>query len=375
MKWNKLTKPLLVFIFLFGLFWYIRGGLDSKVRVGEAYIGNIRASVTGNVKVYASSTFKLRALTDGMVTHVSLSPMHAPIQVTKEQPLIQLEEAALERALLGLEMEKRHFSERIEVGSLTRMALTVLEKELLAIEELVGAGKEPAFNLELKRSEVQRLRAQVKMEELHTKHFMENNQMKLANLSAELSKRKITSPIDGEFSECYVSPGHIVMSGEIVGVVHSNERMIEVSLNEEDFAGIEVGMPIAVSLFSLADQPILGEVSSLSSSVDMSSGTRKLFAMTQDNIRIPVGSAGRAQVVLQEKADVLLIPAMALLGDSVMVVREGVVEKKKIVTGVRNLKTVEVLGGLKKGDQIILDTPQIYRVGDRVIPVLIDCKN
>lgn len=372
MKWNKVTKSLLVFLFFSGLFWYIREGLASKVRVGEAYVGNICVSVTGNVNVYASSTFELRALTDGVVTHVALSPMSAPIKVKKKQPLIQLEEADLDRALLGLEMEKRHFSERVEVGSLTSMALTVLEKELLAIEELVRADKEPAFNLELKRSEVQRLRAQVKMEELHTKHFMENNQMKFANLSAELGKRKITSPIDGEFSECYVSPGHIVMSGEIVGVVHSNERMIEVSLNEEDFAGIEVGMPIAVSLFSQGDKPIIGEVSSLSSSVDMSSGTRKLFAISQNDIQIPVGSSGRAQVVLEEKADVLLIPALALFGDSVMVVTEGVVEKKKIVTGVRNLETVEVLDGLSKGDQVILDTPQRYRTDDRVIPVLND---
>ena len=72
---------------------------------------------------------------------------------------------------LLLNWKKKHFSERNEVGSLAGMALHILEKELKSIEELVAAERQAAFDLEVKRSEVNRLRAQVEMEELNARHF------------------------------------------------------------------------------------------------------------------------------------------------------------------------------------------------------------
>ena len=76
------------------------------------------------------------------------------------------------------------------------------------------------------------------------------------------------------------------------------------------------------------------------------SGTRKLFVSMDDEANIPVGSSGKAEIILLEKNDALVLPTKALLGDSVLVVSSGVVEKRKVVTGAQNLKTVEIIEGI-----------------------------
>ena len=62
-------------------------------------------------------------------------------------------------------------------------------------------------------------------------------------------KRSVKSPISGEFSSCFVAPGNQVFAGNVVGKVHANERIIEVSLNEEEFEGVKVGLGAGVRFF------------------------------------------------------------------------------------------------------------------------------
>ena len=76
------------------------------------------------------------------------------------------------------------------------MALEVLQKELESMEELESANAQSiaSFDLAIKRNEVKRLKAQVEMEDLNARHFFQNNQLNLGNLSFELSKRSLSKP-------------------------------------------------------------------------------------------------------------------------------------------------------------------------------------
>ena len=76
-------------------------------------------------------------------------------------------------------------------------------------------------------------------------------QTTLENLEAQLQRTMIKSPIRGEFVSSSVAPGDIVFAGQSLGLINSHARLIEVSLNEEDYAGIKEGLPAGVSLFLL----------------------------------------------------------------------------------------------------------------------------
>jgi len=66
----------------------------------------------------------------------------------------------------------------------------------------------------------------------------------------------------------------------------------------------------------------------------------------------------------------MILPTKALFEDFVHVVANGVVQKRQVVVGAKNLRTVEIVDGLKLGDQVIVEPPHLYKAGDQVSPVL-----
>ena len=60
------------------------------------------------------------------------------------------------------------------------------------------------------------------------------------------------------------------------------------------------------------------------------------------------------------------IPRQAVVSDSVLVVNEGVVERREIDTGYTSITAIEVLDGLQDGDQVIVEDLHLFDDGDRV---------
>ena len=197
----------------------------------------------------------------------------------------------------------------------------------------------------------------------------------MSNLKAEIEKRTISSPIDGEFATCLVAPGNQVFTGNVVGRVYSKRRIIEVSLNEEDFHGLKTGLAAGVTFFSHGNDVFEANVSALSATVDSNSGVRKLYLkLASEDISIPVGSSGRAEVIKSKKNKALLIPRKALIGDFVVVEKDGLAQFRKIIVGAQNLLTVEVLEGLGEGEKVVIQTPHVLKDGERVKSTLVGIK-
>ena len=109
------------------------------------------------------------------------------------------------------------------------------------MSELAKIEQVASHSFDIIDNEVERLRTQVKLEKLGNTHFLENFELSLATLEAEIKKRSVKSPISGEFSSCFVAPGNQVFAGNVIGKVHAKQRIIEVSLNEEEFEGVKLG--------------------------------------------------------------------------------------------------------------------------------------
>ena len=119
--------------------------------------------------------------------------------------------------------------------------------------------------------------------------------------------------------------------------------------------------------FSQGNKIFDANVSAISVSVETSSGMRKLYLnLVEDADSIPIGSSGRAEIIKLEKDRALLIPSKALVGDFVVVEKNGIAKFHKVVTGARNLLTVEVIEGIKEGDKVVVETPHVLNNGDRI---------
>ncbi|WP_439574184.1 efflux RND transporter periplasmic adaptor subunit [Phreatobacter sp.] len=85
----------------------------------------------------------------------------------------------------------------------------------------------------------------------------------------------------------------------------------------------------------------------------------------------PLGSFGRATVEVARTEGVLVPLSSVMFGrqTSVQVVKDGVVETRPVVTGLRAEGRIEIREGLKEGEQVVAVSGSFVRHGDRVTPV------
>ena len=351
---------------IYFLFWNSGQELGCvKVTQGE-----IQDSVTGNVHILAEQTYQLKSSLQGTISMVAKLPLAKSILVEKNQIIAQLDISDLNRTLKQALTTKEHFIKRIETGSIYALELEIEQEELNSLTKFSEGEHISTADLNRKRNQVNRLKTQVEREKIANDEELFELETKIENLLSQIDKMTIRSPLKGQLIESYVSPGNLVSAGQLIGTIISNERVIQASLNEEDFFELKEGLPAAVSLFSLGEEVIEANVSRLSSSVNPESGRRFIYLKMNNNTKLlPTGASGRVEIIKSRKKDTLIIPAKALVGNSVFIFEDNKAVIKNIEIGAKNFKMVEVLDGLKKGEIVIVETPHLLSDGQRVQPL------
>jgi HlyD family secretion protein len=95
------------------------------------------------------------------------------------------------------------------------------------------------------------------------------------------------------------------------------------------------------------------------------------FDKVSEEENLLVGYSADVEIIYDTHQNVLRIPTQTLLeGNRVLLYgRDGVLEERKVNTGLANWEYTEVLSGLAEGDQIVssLDRPGV-KAGVRVVP-------
>ena len=358
-------------IILIAIFSFFIGSTGKVVLCTKITKGTIQDSVTGNVLVHAEKKFLLKSNAQGIVSFVAMEPMNRSIFVEKDQTLVQLDISDLNRSLNQALMEQKHFKERIEKGSILAVQLNIEKEELEAITILSNANKISLAELNREQNAVDRLEIQVEQEKLSNNEILSQHLFKIEDLESRIDKMTVRSPISGQLISSNVSSGELVSLGQNLGTIISNKRLIEVSLDEEDFVGIKEGLSAAVSLFSSSKQVLDAKVSRLSPTISSSTGRRLLYLEISDkNQNIHPGASGRVEIVKDKMENRLLLPRRSLIGSSVFVVKEGKAFIRPVQTGARNLKNVEIIKGLSENDIVVVETPHLLRDGQTIQAVL-----
>lgn len=171
-----------------------------------------------------------------------------------------------------------------------------------------------------------------------------------------------------------VSEGENV-SGSI-GTIVSNQKIAVVSLNEVDAVKVKVGQGANLSFDAVEDLELKGMVTKIDVVGTVSQGVVSYDAQisfVSDDKRIKSGMSVSADIVVDEKKDVMVVPGSAVktLGNRSYVevlpaglnvisrrgvAYDGELEKKFVTIGASDEEQVEILSGLKVGDKIITQT-------------------
>jgi len=284
---------------------------------------------------------------------------------TRTEELRQAEEAVnqarsrFENARLQRERIEALFKRQViskKEADVADMDYTVAEAQLAASQQQLKLLKEGA------RQEV-REGTQAKLKEMEA--ILEQERTRLQN-------SKIVAPFRGEISRKFVDAGALVSpSTPLVSLVHTETLKIVANILEKDIPLLKGGMKARVRVEAYPERIFEGRVEKINSALDLSTRTlqAEIYISNPDRSLKP-GMFANVDLILLEKPQALVIPREAVLEGgseiSVFVVEEKQPVRKLITIGYEQDRMVEVLKGLKEGDQVITKGQQLIRNGSTI---------
>ena len=276
----KILGGILLVVIFVSIYQFAKNQFTRNAVISVVQKGDIRDSVSGNVRVLAEQSFQLRSETQSKLEYAALIPFGKPIPVDKNQTLFLMNTEDLERSLERTHLTQSSHEKRLKTGSTIGLQLELEEKNLESFKVLSqeNGNDISEFELESKINLVERLRRQYELEKISNEETTKSLKMEINRIQHELEKHKIRSPIQGTLVSSSVKAGDTIFSGQVLGEVQSDNRIIEVMLNEEDFAGINEGQKVGVTIFSFGNKIFEGLVSRITANVDPATGRRKLLS-------------------------------------------------------------------------------------------------
>lgn len=206
-----------------------------------------------------------------------------------------------------------------------------------------------------------------------SKAMVAQDRASVRQLEEQLGYTDVLSPIDGVILSRNVEVGDAVSSILVLGssatlimtLGDTSEVYVKGKVDESDIGKVYLGQPARIKVESFKDKSFTGKVTRISPM-----GVEK-DNVTTFEVRVSITNPGgelkaemtaNAEVILEEHKNVLQIPEGAILYDkdkkaSVEVPDpKGKEGKKKLAVniGISNGAKTELLGGLKEGDQVVL---------------------
>jgi RND family efflux transporter MFP subunit len=181
-----------------------------------------------------------------------------------------------------------------------------------------------------------------------------------ANFEAVKSTVELTAPLPGIVTALNVNVGDLANPGMVLVVIAKIENMKALfNVGENDIAGLYLGQSADVFSELKPDMIMKGKIVQLSKSANIQSRTfdvKALFSNTQDKWFKP-GMFCRANVELKSQHGITAVPFNSVIKDNnstgVFLVSNGKSFFRTITTGISDGENVEILSGLKDGDEIV----------------------
>ena len=191
---------------------------------------------------------------------------------------------------------------------------------------------------------------------------------------SRLRSASVVSPLDGVVYSVAVRVGDHVRSGDLLARVGDLGRVrVKVYVDEPDLGRVTAGQPVLVRWEGLPGREWRGEVEQLPAEIK-ELGTRRVGEVTcaldnpqrelLPNMNLDV------EIVTESKSEALAVPREAVLGADaarhVFAVRDGLLIRRAVETGIISATRAEIRNGLQDGEEVVLIGEQPLQEGMRV---------
>jgi len=188
-------------------------------------------------------------------------------------------------------------------------------------------------------------------------------------VQAELARTRLTAPFNGRIAEVngelgeFLTPSPVgVATLPAIDLIDYTCLYVSAPIDEVDAPRIRPQMPARISLDAFAGKIFDGIVRRVADYVlDLEKQSRTVeieveFTNIEDINNMLPGYSADAEVILDRRDKVLRIPTAALFERNKVLIfnDDGVLEQRRLKTGISNWSYTEVLDGLIAGEQLVI---------------------
>ncbi len=225
----------------------------------------------------------------------------------------------------------------------------------------LGAGTIPNINYWTLRA------AQMQMEKTQLALDSANNELNKAE--GQLEKAIILAPIEGIIATVNVKEGDKLSSMDyatktIIDLIDPSRMELNAEVDEIDIPDVKLGQRAIISVDALPDEQFGGKVTSVSPLPREEAGVVlykiKIGFDVPEGSGLKIGMSAAADIIIDERSNVLLVPDRAIEQDSqgnpvVKVMVNEEIEEKPVVTGISDGFDTEIIDGLNEGEVVVVE--------------------
>jgi RND family efflux transporter MFP subunit len=290
-------------------------------------------------------------------------------QVKKGDILCRIETADLDIDIEHIESEQDAMKRKVEAGSLTELERQTAREALDQVERMFKLGGVSETDIAKQRRAYKAIEIRVENEKISNQAALDSyvNSLKVKRRIA--SKMTIRAQFDGVVSAVFVHPGALIDANTSLATLITISRAVEAKISQENFAGIALGQKAIVRF--LGHEGDIYDATTIKILPTAEAETQRYIVHLEVNTKgktdlLVPGLTGEVSIVVGERDAQALVPRRAVFGNSVYVVEDGRVKRRKIELGYVSLNIVEVIKGLQTGEMVVVEDIDKFREGDRV---------
>ena len=195
----------------------------------------------------------------------------------------------------------------------------------------------------------------------------------MANVDLQLTRTNVVAPVSGIISARNAQLGAIASAaGQPLFVIIRDAALeLRADVAESDLVRVAANQTATLSLAS-GTASVAGRVRLVEPTIDLASrlGRARIWIAASPDVRS--GMFAEADILITAR-DTLAVPLTAVgssgAATTVMVVKDGLVARVEVKTGIRDGGWVEILSGLNAGDTIVAKAGAFVADGDRINPI------
>jgi RND family efflux transporter MFP subunit len=334
------------------------------------------------IEVHAKVAGYLKTITVDVGDRVNAGQLLAILEVPELQDELRQDDAAVRRSAEDIhraqaDLERAEFShEASHLASARLASVAQARPHLIAQQDL----DEAASRDRVAEAQVATAKAAVAAAEQQ----LEASKANQSRTHTLFAYSRITAPFTGVITHRYADTGAMIQAGTssssqampLVRLSQNDRLRLTIPVPESAVSHIHVGAPVDVGVASLG-RTFAGTVARFSDSLNHETRTMSV-EVDVPNARgdLVPGMYATASLALDRAASALVVPVQAIDRSedkaTVVVVRDGKVERRDVRLGLEAPDRVQVVSGLRAGELVVVGNRGQLRDGMIVTPAVVD---